>query len=127
MKVPKDIDESKVTLHTPLLPDQIVFEGPRLGHAPLLKLEDWDSADTEHFPHLATNQLMHQVFHKNIGVTALELRKWLKGVDPTKPTMGATLQLRTYHVGSEKAIDVLGSRWVSVVGGVDTHHRHADP
>ena len=30
-KVPKDIDESKVTLHTPLLPDEIVFEGPCLG------------------------------------------------------------------------------------------------
>jgi len=40
MKVPKNIDESKVTLHTPLLPDQIVFEGPCLGCVPLLKLED---------------------------------------------------------------------------------------
>jgi len=40
MKVPKDIDERKVTLHTPLLPDQIVFEGPHLGRVPLLKLED---------------------------------------------------------------------------------------
>ena len=27
----KYIDESKVTLHTPLLPDQIVFEEPCLG------------------------------------------------------------------------------------------------
>lgn len=35
MKVPKDIDESKVTLHTPLLPEQIVFEGSHLGHVPL--------------------------------------------------------------------------------------------
>ena len=24
---------------------------------------------------------MHHVFHKNTGVTALELRKWLKGMD----------------------------------------------
>jgi len=36
-KVPKDIDESKVTLHTPLLPNQIVFEGLHLGHVPILK------------------------------------------------------------------------------------------
>lgn len=27
-KVLKDIDESKVALHTPLLPEEIVFEGP---------------------------------------------------------------------------------------------------
>ena len=33
------------------------------------------------FPHLATYQLMHRVFHKNTRVTVLELRKWLKGVD----------------------------------------------
>ena len=39
-KVPKDIDECKVTLHTPLLSDQIVFEVPCLGRIPLLKLED---------------------------------------------------------------------------------------
>jgi len=39
-KVPKDIDESKVTLHTPILLDQIFFQGLRLGHVPLIKLED---------------------------------------------------------------------------------------
>lgn len=39
-KVPKDIDESKVTVHTPLLPYQIMFEGPHLGRVPLVKLED---------------------------------------------------------------------------------------
>jgi len=66
MKVPKDIHESKVTLHTPLLPDQIIFNEPHLGqHVPLLKLEDWDLADMEYFPHLVTEQLMHWVFHKN--------------------------------------------------------------
>jgi len=77
-KVPKDIDESKVTLYTPLLPNKIVFEGLHLGRVPLLKLEDWDLADMDHFPHLTTEKLMHYVFHKNIGVTTLEPRKWLK-------------------------------------------------
>lgn len=71
-KVPKDIDESKITLHTPLLLNKIVFEGPCLGHVPLLKLEDWDLANTEWFPHLATDQLMHSVFHKSTGVTVFE-------------------------------------------------------
>lgn len=53
-KVPKDIDESKAALHIPLLPDEIIFEGPRLGWVPLLKLEDWDLANTKKFPHLVT-------------------------------------------------------------------------
>jgi len=30
-KVPKDIDESKVTLHIPLLLEKIIFEAPCLG------------------------------------------------------------------------------------------------
>lgn len=58
-KVPKDINEIKFTMHTPLLSDQIVFEGLCLGRVPLLKLEGWDLADTEHFPHLAIDQIMH--------------------------------------------------------------------
>lgn len=39
-KVPKDINESKTPLQTPLLPDGIVFEGLRLARVPMLKLED---------------------------------------------------------------------------------------
>jgi len=38
-KVPKDIDERKVTLHTHILSEEIVFEGLFLGRVPLLKLE----------------------------------------------------------------------------------------
>ena len=52
--VPKEIDENKVTLHTPLLPENIVFDGPRLRCVPHLKLEDWDFTDMERFPHLGT-------------------------------------------------------------------------
>lgn len=79
--MPKDIDESKVMLHTPLLPDKISFHRPCLACIPLLKLEDWDLADTEHFPHLVTDQFMHHVFYKDIGVTTMEPRKWIKEVD----------------------------------------------
>ena len=46
-KVPKEIDESKATLYTPLLPDKIVFGGLNLVWILMLKLEDWDLADTE--------------------------------------------------------------------------------
>lgn len=80
-KVPKNIDERKVTLHTSLLPNKIAFEGTHLAYVPHLKLEDFDLADMEHFPHLATDKFMHRVFYKDTGVTALELRKWIKWVD----------------------------------------------
>ena len=57
-KVPKDIDESKSSLQTPLLLENIVFEGPHLGQVPVLKFEDWDLTDHEKFSHLANEKLM---------------------------------------------------------------------
>jgi len=39
-KVPKDIHEIKTPLQTPLLLDEISFDGPHLARVPLLKLED---------------------------------------------------------------------------------------
>jgi len=80
-KVPKNIEKSKVTLYTPLLSDKISFEGPRLAQILMLKLEDWDLTNTEQFPHLVTDQLMHRILHKTTKVTSLEPQKWLKGVD----------------------------------------------
>ena len=57
-KVPKDLDEMKSSLQTPLLPDGIVFEGTHLGCVPTMKLEDWNLADNEKFLHLETGNLM---------------------------------------------------------------------
>jgi len=71
-KVPKYIDESKTPLQTPLLSDKIVFDGPRLARVPLLKLADWDLADHEKFPHLATEQLMHRIIDTNTRMTGFE-------------------------------------------------------
>ena len=53
-KVPKDIDESKSSLQTPLLPRNIIFEGLHLWRVPSLKFKDWDLTNHEKFPHLAT-------------------------------------------------------------------------
>lgn len=53
-KVPKDLDESKSSLQTPLLPNDIIFEGMHLGQVPNLKFEYWDLTDHEKFPHLET-------------------------------------------------------------------------
>ena len=75
--VPKDIDERKTPLQTPMLLDEIVFEGPCLAWVPLLKLEDWDLDDHEKFPHLTAKQLMHRIIDTNSGMTTLEPRRWL--------------------------------------------------
>jgi len=72
-KVPEDVDESKSSLQTPLLPDDIVFEGANLERVPVLKFEDWNLMHHKNIPHLATVTLMHQ----NISV----LSKWSRGVE----------------------------------------------
>lgn len=53
-KVPKDIEESKISLQTLLLPDDIFFEGLHLGRVIVLKFKDWDLVNHEKFLHLAT-------------------------------------------------------------------------
>jgi len=79
-KVPKDNDEIKTPLQTPLLLDEITFESPRLAWVLILKLEYWDLADHEKFSHLATEQLMHRIIDTTTMMIALEPQKWLRGV-----------------------------------------------
>jgi len=79
--VPKDIDESKSTLQTPLLPDDIVFEGPHLWQVHVLKFKDWDLTDHEKFPHLVTEYLMCQLIDTTAGTIELVPWTWLKGVE----------------------------------------------
>lgn len=74
LKVPKDINENKVTLFTPLLPDKITFKGQKLVHVPHFKLEDWDLEDTECFPQLVTDTFMQRIFFKYSSVIVLEPR-----------------------------------------------------
>lgn len=59
-KVPKDLDETKSSLQTPLLLDGNMFEGTYLGHVPTMKFEYWDLTDREKFPHLENENLMKQ-------------------------------------------------------------------
>ena len=72
VKVPKDLDAGQFLLNTPLLPENLTFEGPHLALISHLKLEDWDLADHEKFPHLTTEQLMRHIIDTNKGMTALE-------------------------------------------------------
>ena len=61
------MDAAKSTLQTPLLPDEIRFDGLPLGRVPSIKFEDWDLADSDKFPQLAADKLLPQ--------------KWLLGVE----------------------------------------------
>lgn len=77
--MPKDLDETKRSLQTPLLLDGIMFGGTHLGHVSSMKFEDRDLVDHEKFPHLKTRNLMKQ---NTTGVViTLELRKWLREVE----------------------------------------------
>jgi len=80
-KVPKDIDESKTPLQTPLLLDEIAFDGSCLARVLVLKLENWDLVYHEKFPHLAIEQLMHHIIDTNTRMIGLEPQRWLKGVE----------------------------------------------
>jgi len=82
--VPKDIDESKISLQTLLLPNDIVFEGAHLGRVPMLNFKDWDLANHEKFPHLVTAQLMHQKEDTLVGIIELEPCKWPRGVEKAR-------------------------------------------
>lgn len=73
MKVPKDPDVGKFVLNTPLLLENITFEGPRLVQIPHLKMEDWDLVYHERFSHLEIENYMKRVFYKESSVTALFL------------------------------------------------------
>lgn len=78
-KVLKDLDKTKSSLHTLLLPNGIVFEDKHLGHMPTMKFEYQDLANCEKFPHLETKNLVKQNIER--VVTTLELWKWLCGVE----------------------------------------------
>lgn len=80
-KVPKDLDENKCSLQTLLLPDNIMFECTHLGRVLSLKFKYWDLAEHEKFPHLESRNLMKPKKNTVAGVTELELRKWLRGVE----------------------------------------------
>lgn len=68
-KVTKDPDPGKFWVDTPLLLEQVTFEGPKFAYIPLLKMEDWDLADHEKFLHLATHKYMKNIYYDETRVT----------------------------------------------------------
>lgn len=70
-KVTKDPDSGKFGISTPLLSRQVTFEGPKLSRIPLLKLEDWDIANQDKFPHMVTHKYMKMIYYDDTCVTKL--------------------------------------------------------
>lgn len=67
-----------------MLLDNIVFEGLHFRWVLVLKFEYWDLIDHEKFPHLVTEQLMHQRIDTTIRTIELEPWIWLKGVEKAR-------------------------------------------
>lgn len=80
-KVTKDPDSNKFVISTSLLPEQVPFEGLRLTWILLVKMEDWDLAGHNRFPHLATVNYMKHVYYRDSGVTELEMLEWIHNVE----------------------------------------------
>lgn len=81
MKVTNDPNVEKFLIHMPLLPESITFEGMYLAQIPHLKIEHWDLADHERFPHLTTENYMKRFYYKELGVIVLELVEWIHEVN----------------------------------------------
>lgn len=81
VKVPEEPGVGKFLLNMPLLLEGINFEGPCLARIPHLKLEDWDLADHERFPHLAIETYMERIYYKESSVTTLEHVEWIHEVN----------------------------------------------
>lgn len=55
-KILKDLEAMKSALETPLLLDEIRFDGLPLGRVPNIKFEYYDLVDNENFPQLAVEK-----------------------------------------------------------------------
>lgn len=76
-KIPKDMEATKSTLQTLLLPNEIRFEGLLLGQIPNIKFEDWDLANNEKFPQLAEEKLLQQKWLWGVAKAGLLNLKWI--------------------------------------------------
>lgn len=71
----------KFSISTPLLLEQVPFEGSWLAQIPLLETEDWDLADHARFPHLKIDKYMKHMYYTESGIIALETVAWIHGME----------------------------------------------
>lgn len=80
-KVTKDPDSNKFVISTPLLLEEVPFEGLHLARIPLLKMEDLDLANHDRFPHLVTANYVKHIYYVDSGVIVLEMVEWIRRVE----------------------------------------------
>ena len=78
VEVTKDLDKVKSHINTPLLPENVPFEGEMFAKLPALKLEDWDLADCAEFPELALSEYLEKVHYEG-AVIKVEPMRWALG------------------------------------------------
>lgn len=80
-KVTKDPDLENFSISTPLLLEQVPFEGPQVVSILLLNMKDWDLTDHARFIHLAINKYMKHIYYPELGAIALETVEWIHNVE----------------------------------------------
>lgn len=83
-KVMNDLDSRKTTISTPLLLEQVEFEGKVLLHILVLNMQEGDLANHEILSHLDTSMYMKKIYYEEIGVTQLEPMKWVRGAEKAR-------------------------------------------
>lgn len=77
--MPKDPNNAKFIVSTPLLPESVLFEGNFLACIYNLKMEDWDLGDQDKFPQLASKKCLKKVYYEEFDVTCVEPMNWVAG------------------------------------------------
>lgn len=82
--MPKDLDNEKFMVSTPLLSKKVVFEGMLLARIPTLKMEDLHLGDHENFSQFVSTKYLSKVYYEELKVRWLELMKWVVGVGASR-------------------------------------------
>lgn len=76
-KILKDLKAMKSTLQTSLLPNEIRFDGMRMGQILNIKFEDQGLTDSEKFPQLAKENLLQQKWLRGVAKARLLNVRWM--------------------------------------------------
>ena len=76
-KILKDVDVAKTMLQSPLLPNDIRFEGLSMACISSIKFEDWYLVDNDKFPKLIKDNLFPQKWLPGVEKAGLLNLKWL--------------------------------------------------
>lgn len=126
-KIPKDLDATKISLQTSLLPNRIIFEGSHMGRVPTMKFEYWNLMGSENFS--LGNGEPHEAKHGGASqnTRAVEMDAWCGEGQTTSSSVDSTLSPCAYHYFCQQAVALPGVRWVLIIGGAYSYHGGSHP